>query len=235
MLREIDTRGFVVLEGLIDESWLRALRSRFDALAAAEGERGATELKLSAPEAGVTALADLVNKGEVFDGTWGNPLVLALVEHVLRRPFKLSSLNAREPRQGNGNQALHIDGAPRASDAPYAVANSLWVLDGFDEGNGATRVVPGTHLLSGAVGERIADPAAEHPLQTRLICPPGSVVVFNAHLWHGGTVNRSGARRRVIHAYYTARELAQQTDQRAFLQPDTAARLASWQRELLDA
>jgi ectoine hydroxylase-related dioxygenase (phytanoyl-CoA dioxygenase family) len=65
-------------------------------------------------------------------------------------------------------------------------------------------------------------------------CPAGSVVMINAHTWHGGTTNLSGKRRRVLHAYYTAREHPQQQDQRRWLLPETVAWLSPAQRWLLD-
>jgi len=60
------------------------------------------------------------------------------------------------------------------------------------------------------------------------------VVMINAHTWHGGTANRSGARRRVLHAYYTAREHEQQQDQRKWAKDETREWLSEAQRWLLD-
>ena len=57
---------------------------------------------------------------------------------------------------------------------------------------------------------------------------------FNAQLWHGGTVNRSDRTRRVYHSAFAARKYKQQTDQRAYLRPETDARLSPEARYLLD-
>jgi ectoine hydroxylase-related dioxygenase (phytanoyl-CoA dioxygenase family) len=89
-------------------------------------------------------------------------------------------------------------------------------------------------LIPGRPEDLLADPAAPHPDEIIAEVPAGSVVMINAHTWHGGTTNTSGARRRVLHAYYTAREHPQQQDQRRWLTPETNAWLSPAQRWLLD-
>ena len=224
--RALDADGYAVLPAYLPEIRRRALAERVDALFAAEGARGGVEVGHAEPD--VRAAADLVNKGVEFDAVWNDPLILAAAERVLGAGFRLSSLNTREPLRGAGGQGLHADWGGEAPPTP-AVFNSLWVLDGFDGANGATRVVPGSH-------RRGACPAAELPDEEIAVrCPPGSVVVFNAHLWHGGGVNRSGGRRRVVNAYYCAAGQPQQTDQSARLRPETRARLLTASLRLLGA
>ena len=84
------------------------------------------------------------------------------------------------------------------------------LLDGFTEDNGCIRVVPSTHHLN---PPELTDPNDIHPEEQSVVAPKGSVILMNAHLWHGGQKNLSGKSRRVIHAYYTASEHPQQTSQ----------------------
>ena len=46
---------------------------------------------------------------------------------------------------------------------------------------------------------------------------------MNAHLWHGGTANRTGAPRLAMHAFYCRRDKPQQQYQKRLLRPDTQA------------
>ncbi|MEZ4734981.1 MAG: phytanoyl-CoA dioxygenase family protein [Caldilineaceae bacterium] len=78
------------------------------------------------------------------------------------------------------------------------------------------------------------DPKAHHPEETLLTAPAGTVVIFNSHTWHGGTLNRSDKPRRAMHSYFTRRHNAQQTDQRKHLSPATVARLTEAARYILD-
>lgn len=228
--RSLDERGYAIFPRLVDPSWLQALRDRFETLVAAEGEAAGTEVH---QEAGTRRLANLVDKGDVFDGVYQHPKVLAAVYHVLQRPFKLSSLNGRDALPGEGAQGLHADWGPRDPEAPWAVVNSLWMLDDFTEQNGATRLIPGSHLKAGAPAD-YCDPRAPHPEQVLAVAPAGSVLVWNAHCWHGGTRNRTQELRRALHCYYVAREFPQQTNQRMMVGEKTQARLDEAAKYLLD-
>ena len=114
------------------------------------------------------------------------------------------------------------------------MVNSMWLVDAFTGDNGCTRVVPGTHSGAKTAQEVLADPKASHPEELVLTAPAGSVVVINAHLWHGGTSNRTGARRRVVHCYFTAKEHPQQLDQAEYIRKRTWDRLTPAAREILD-
>ena len=222
-IERIDREGFIVLPGLIDAPWRQALAARIDDLVASEGDRAGGEFH---QEDGTDRLANLVDKGVLFDPLWTHPRVLGLVQHVLQRAFSLSSLNAREPKAGQGHQALHADWGEWSLGSPFQVVNSLWVLDDMDSGNGATRLVPGSHLLAGP----IADP---HPQQVVATLAAGDVLVMNAHCRHGGSNNRDGRRRRVIHSYYTAAENPQQCDFSKLISAATRARLSPAQQRCL--
>ena len=183
---------------------------------------------------GVRRLADLVNKGEVFDGVYLDPLLLAAVWHVLRRPFKLHSLNAHDPLPGHGQQELHADWGGERGTGRYHVVNSMWMLDDMRADNGATRIVPGSHLFPGRVGEEVSDRLAPHPGEVLLEAPAGAVAVFNGSAWHSCTRNRSQRPRRLLHCAFIAREHRQQTDQREYLRPETGRRLTPLARYVLD-
>ena len=215
--------GYVILRGVLDEAWRMQLAARLDELVVAEGDRAGLEVH---QENGTDRLANLVDKGTVFDALWTHPRLLGLVHEVLGRPFNLSSLNTREPKPGQGQQKLHADWGALAPDEPFHVANCLWVLDGMDPTNGATRLVPGSHRTIGP----IADP---HPEQIVATLAPGDALFMNAHTRHGGTINTSGRRRRVIHSYFTAAGNPQQTDFPKLVSAATCARLSPGQRALL--
>ena len=109
------------------------------------------------------------------------------------------------------------------------------MIDDFTEHNGPTRLVPGSHWRTHRPAEDLdGDPAREHPEQVLVTGPAGTVVVFSSHLWHGGTANRSGARRRGLFTYFATRQLPQQLDQQAHLRPETYTRLRPAARYLLD-
>lgn len=229
--QQLDDQGFTILPGIIDGVWLEQLRQAFDSIHVAEGEDAGKEV---AQVEGVRRLADLVNKGEVFDGIYQHPSLLAAVWHVLQRPFKLHSVNGHDPLQGYGQQAMHADWGGARDPGVYHVVNSMWMLDDMTADNGATRLVPGSQRNPASIGELMEDRTAPHPDEVYLMAPAGSVGVFNGSAWHSCTQNRSGASRRVLHGAFITREHEQQTNQRAHLQPETDARLSALGRYVLD-
>jgi hypothetical protein len=58
-------------------------------------------------------------------------------------------------------------------------------------------------------------------------------MIYNAHAWHGGTVNRRQQKTRAARFIYRPSDTAQQ-DQRRWLTPETASRLTPAQKWLLD-
>jgi ectoine hydroxylase-related dioxygenase (phytanoyl-CoA dioxygenase family) len=217
-----------VLPGLIPPDSLAALRRRVDELFLEEGADAGGEFK---QEPGARRLANLVNKGAVFEQAILNSHILACMEHVLGPRYKLSSVNVRSTDpHSDADQPLHADSGAIADDSGYIVCNSVWMLDDFTPDNGATRFVPGSHLC-----RRLPEPGFfhAHPEQQLVLGRAGDVCVMNAHMWHGGTANRTSAPRRAMHVYYTRSDQPQQQYQKRWLSPELQARLAPNARRIL--
>lgn len=225
---QLDEQGFLVLPGLIDAPLLDALRRRVDELFEEEGDRAGSEFK---QEPGARRLANLVNKGEIFEDVILTSRVLECMAQVLGPRFKLSSLNVRSADpHGNSEQPWHCDSAAIADDAGYWVCNSVWLLDDFTPENGATRMVPGSHRWHTVPPPGSYDARPDQELVTG---KAGTVVVMNAHMWHGGTSNRTDAPRRAMHVYYTRWDKPQQQHQKRWLSPEVQARLTPEARRIL--
>jgi ectoine hydroxylase-related dioxygenase (phytanoyl-CoA dioxygenase family) len=229
---QLDRQGYLPLPGAIGPEVLESLRTRFNEIVQTEGDRAGIEV---GQETGAARLANLVDKDRLFDHCWNHPLQLAAVAHVLGwHELKLFSLNGRAALPGEGHQGLHADWGEAVRPGSYLVCNSIWLLDAFTEENGATRVVPGSHRSGQRPGDAMADPTGRHPDEVLLLGEAGTCVVFNAHLWHGGTANKTSRPRRALHAAFVRREHRQQTVQRDYLRPETIQKLTSAQRYLLE-
>ncbi len=227
----LDTQGYLPLPGVLTREQVMAMRTRTDALIAEEGEQAGSEVH---QEAGTVRLSDLPNKDPMFEVCFTHPKVLVAISHVLQGDLKLSSLNYRAALPGAGLQGLHADWGRLETPGDYQVCNSIWLLDDFTPENGATRAVPGSHRWPETPGEAMENPADPHPDETLLLGPAGTVVVFNSHTWHGGTLNRTQNLRRGLHAYFCRRHQPQQLDQKKYLRPETLTRLSDAAKTILD-
>ncbi len=230
-IQHLDEQGYLPLSGILTPAQVSAIRRRVEELIAIEGDEAGTEFK---QEDGAHRLANLVDKDSLFEVCFSHPRVLAAINHVLKGDFKLSSLNGRASVPGAGGQALHADWRGGVDPSDFQVCNSIWLLVDFSAENGATRVVPGSHLSGQHPASALDNPEAQHADEILLTGAAGSVVIFNSHLWHGGTVNRSDSPRYALHSYFTRRHNPQQVEQKAFLSADTLARLSPAQRFILD-
>jgi ectoine hydroxylase-related dioxygenase (phytanoyl-CoA dioxygenase family) len=59
------------------------------------------------------------------------------------------------------------------------------------------------------------------------------VIVYNAHIWHGGTANQTRRHRRALHAFYVRRDMPQQQWQAMYLRQETQSRMEPLMRYLL--
>jgi hypothetical protein len=226
--QQLDELGYLVLPNFVAQPLLDDLRSRVEALWAEEGDESGSEFRY---EPGTRRLANLIDKGAIFAELVCMAKILACIEHVVGRGYKLSSLNARSTNPHNGeSQPWHADAGAIADERGYWVCNSVWMLDDFTEENGATRMIPRSHTW-----RRLPEPGNSDSLpdEELVIGTAGTVVIMNAHMWHGGTANRTDRCRRALHAFYTRVDKPQQQYQKALLRAETLAALTPLQRRVL--
>jgi ectoine hydroxylase-related dioxygenase (phytanoyl-CoA dioxygenase family) len=225
---QLDEKGYLVLPDFMGADLLAELRRRVEELFAEEGAQAGSEFK---QEPHARRLANLVNKGEVFARVIVVPRILECMGHVLGPEFKLSSLNVRaaDPH-GDCAQPLHADSAAIADERGYWVCNSVWMLDDFTTENGAIRMIPGSHRW-----RRLPPPEtyAAQPGEELVTGRARTVVIMNAHMWHGATANRTSAPRRAMHVYYTRADKPQQQYQKRLLSAEAVRRLSPAARRML--
>ncbi len=166
----------------------------------------------------------LVNKGQAFIDLLFHARSRELAGEVLGEHYLLSSFTANIANPGGVPMLLHTDQwwapQPTLRDrhglrvgsitrqrfdehdgttdaiAPAACCNIMWMLDDFTAENGATRVVPGSHLSGRQPNEK--DDAEAVPA----CAPAGSAMFIDGRLWHGTGANRSEAPRRGVLTTY---------------------------------
>ena len=115
----------------------------------------------------------------------------------------------------------------------YWVCNTVWMLDAFTTENGATRMVPGSHKWGTRPEDVMADTMEPHPEEILLTGEAGTIAVMNAHMWHGGTANRTSTPRLAMHGFYCRSDKPQQQYQKRLLRPEVQAGMGPELRRLL--
>lgn len=198
--RQLDEFGYCIIERALDAEALARVRTRLFEQAETEQREG-WGMCFGKSQ----AVLNLLNKGEVFIELAECEPVMALIEHMLGPDPLLSSITCNIVGRGTPAQPLHGDQAIMPAPWPYAaVANVAWMIDDFTAENGATMVVPGSHVHQ--THPDYANPPKAQPV----IAPAGSAMVFDGRLWHGAGENFTDTRRHGILAYYCRPFIRQQ-------------------------
>ena len=153
-----------------------------------------------------------------------DPLVNAATEAFLA-PFcdryQLHLTQVIRIRPGQGAQVLHRDrlawgGYLQRSIEPQL--NMIWAVTDFTKENGATRVVPGSHLWEDGRG-------AHEDEITYAEMKAGSVIIYTGSVIHSGGANVSSADRVGINITYSLGWLRQEENQYLSCPPEIAATL----------
>ncbi|MEU3752587.1 phytanoyl-CoA dioxygenase family protein [Streptomyces olivoreticuli] len=226
--RDLVEAGYCLVECPLPTAAFEKLRGRLREVAEQERENGTAFLY----DGGNQRVFSLLNKGEEFERNVQDPTVMLLMEEILGFGFLLSSTHANIAGPGGSRMHLHADQTfARPPWPPYPlVANSMWMLDDFTEDNGATRLVPGSHLL-----DRQPDyDRGEGNTESVAVCAPaGSVMIFDGRLWHQTGANTTDRPRHGILNYYCRGYVRQQQNFFSGLREDVATRATPELRRLL--
>jgi hypothetical protein len=227
--RELRDTGFVVMPGPVMPGGYKQLSEAYDrAVATADpadmhaGRTGAS-----------TRVDDFVNRGPEFDGIYIYPPLLAACCQIIGGPFKLSGMRARTLNPGAPAERLHVDVKHLADGWP--LVGCILMVDAFNAENGTTRFIPGSHLQPREPGDVMQDPRDVHDKQVLACGPAGSIIFFNASVWHGHGANRSARPRRSIQAHFVPREAqASPDDHSGRMRPETLQRIGDLAKYVLN-
>ena len=215
-VERIAEQGYTIVEDAIEVDLLDELT---DELRRLEVELGIVPASNDFEGSATVRIYNLLVHGKAFERVPVHPNVLPLVEGVLDKGCLISSLSSIAICAGETPQPIHADDQliPIPKPHPPTVCNSMWALTDFTEANGATRIMPGTHL-----SDRSPDYGAPYESIPAEMAR-GSVLVWHGSLWHGGGANTTDERRIGIAMNYCAGYIRQQENQQLGIPQEIAA------------
>jgi ectoine hydroxylase-related dioxygenase (phytanoyl-CoA dioxygenase family) len=178
--------GYTVIEDFLDAGGLAAFR---EGLAPFRGtHHGRNDFEGFKTE----RIYTLVARGKAFEEIATDERLMALIARFLQPNFLLSASHAISLEPGETAQDIHSDDGfyrqPRPR--PPISISVIGAIDDFTKANGATEIVPGSHLW-GEPGDdgRPNDLAEIEALLVPMEIPAGAALVFPGTLLHRGGAN----------------------------------------------
>src|SRR2546421_6779589 len=226
--------GCAAVTDVLDDDFLTQTRERMYAVQRTIRAEVGEEKLTRAGELGVLRL--MVRYDDHFLRFLELPEVLAIVDDTVSDTAILHLQNGLVlPSFPEGEvpatfQTTFHQDFPRYLEGYLASINLFFAIDEFTETNGATIVVPGTHQKR----ERPPDAYLEEN-KLPVVCPAGSMLVFDSTLWHAAGANVSGKDRLAINHQFTRSFLKPQMDyvralgdDKVLEQPPRTQQLLGW-------
>lgn len=238
---EFDRRGFLIFERVLSPDTVADIR-------AALAPHLARDLKGRNDFEGerTNRVYALMAKSPVFADLAIHPLALAFAEAELGPSCLLSALLAINLHPGETVQPWHFDdgGAKVPRPRPALGISAFWAIDDTTEQNGATEIIPGSHLWDGEIIQGAVTPSdfahkgVDHADDDRvdaikLVMPSGSLAITKGTLWHRGGANRSDRPRLIITPQYCAGWIRQLENMALAVPAEVAETLPERARELI--
>jgi ectoine hydroxylase-related dioxygenase (phytanoyl-CoA dioxygenase family) len=180
--QRVESDGYAIVDGVLSADRCDALRAEIDRvevefeIAAGTNEFEGFETK---------RIFNLIARSESLRELPIDEGVLGIVEAVLGEECLLSGTTSMHIGPGETPQLLHSDDSmitlPRPH--PATMVTTMWALSEFRADNGATHLVPGSHL-----NENVPKPGDRHE-PTIAEMTRGSVLFLHGSTWHGGGHN----------------------------------------------
>ena len=238
---QFDRRGYLIFERVLSPDRVAEIR-------AALTPHLARDLKGRNDFEGVKTnrVYALLAKSPLFAELAIHPLALAFAEAELGSSCLLSAMLAIKLHPGETVQPWHFDdsGARIPRPRPALGISTFWAIDDTTELNGATEIIPGSHLWNGETIDGAVNPAdfaskgadratGDRPDAIKMTMPSGSLAITKGTLWHRGGANRSDRPRLIITPQYCAGWVRQLENMALAVPAEVAEQLPERARELI--
>lgn len=222
----VRTDGYAIVQSLLGAEQLATLQSEL------EPHLAATDLGCEDFWGHKTKrFGALLARSAVAQQMLVHPSVLGVADAILMpycASYWVNYTGVMHLAPGESAQSLHRDTNlwPFANPAPPLTLATMWAVSEFTRENGATLLVPGSHLWS--------DERAPEPIEVESAAmPAGSVLLYTGNVIHGGGANRSNGARFGVALHYVLGWLRQEETQVLTMSMDEARKLPEQVQRLI--
>lgn len=214
VVEEIFFLGYSVVEHVLSAEEVESARSAIDRVYLAQMEElGGEEMACRIQDA--NHIRCPLAYDDVFVGIARHPTLVAILERLFGDNFVLLMQNAiiNPPGEQHYQTRWHRDlNHQHWASSKILAANALFCIDPFVVDNGATHVLPATHLR-----ESFPSSGFVRKHQVPVQAPAGSLIIMDAMLYHRAGRNESSSPRRALNHVIGRPFMAQQIDIPAFV------------------
>lgn len=241
-LRDVHDLGYTVVENVMTERELEAYKKVLSShMAKSPTGRNVFEGTKS------HRLYALLAKSPLFADMIQHPLAIAFAEHFLGSTCLLSACLSINLHPGETIQPWHTDDGHITVPQPHGVfgISAFWALDDTTEDNGATEILPYSHLwdsheLEGKLDDAhfaqrddLDSSSEQTPSKVKATMPAGSLMIMRSDVWHRGGANHTDRDRLIVTPQYCAGWARPLESMLLAVPPEKAATLPARTRELL--
>jgi len=185
----VNAEGYAVVTGLLDARGCDDLVAEVDRV---ERDHAIDFGKNDFEGFQTRRIFNLIQRSPRFRELVVDERMLGIVESILGVDFLLSGTTSMHLGPGETPQLLHADDGMITLPRPHipTLLTTLWAISDFEADNGATRLVPRSHLRP-----EMPRPGEEHETIAAEM-PAGSVLFLHGSTWHGGGANITRERQR---------------------------------------
>ncbi|QFT76785.1 phytanoyl-CoA dioxygenase family protein [Erythrobacter sp. THAF29] len=243
VFEQFDRDGYVIFENVLDEA---AVQRQVEALEVwlSKDLRGRNNFE----GADSNRIYAMLAKDPVFAELVSHPLQIAFAERELGTSFLIYACLAINLLPGETAQPWHFDDSHCGLARPRAPLSlsTFWSLTETTQENGATEIIPGSHLwgeerpegasapedfLTGKTDKEDGVGNVEGAIKATM--PAGSLMLAKGTLWHRGGANRSNDRRLIVTPQFCMGWCRPLEQQLLAVPPEKAAKLPERVQEML--
>lgn len=224
--KELEKQGWVLFENIVDDQLVERLRLDLDKANAiarqiqikngvAQNTDGTINHLLGLGDSFIEFLERMYLKQAITHYFAGNYIlnIFGGVNNIKNRPSYLLNIH-RDVRSFTGNLKLMLQ--------------MIVMLDDFTLENGATYFMNGGHYVADRPSEKLF-----YENSSRAVGKSGSIVLFDANLWHAAGTNQTDAPRRALTVCFTKPFVKQQLDLPRYFGYDYATHLSEEMKQIL--